>query len=176
MAAETVLPPPLPPPPAGAPPINFSNPVAVRVAVLCGSLSALLNALPFISLGCCLWITGAGFLSVVLYGRRTGLPLSTSDGARLGWLTGLLTFAIGLVLTSVNFVLVRSGGDFREMVRRSMERVSAQDEVARQVADFLTTPAGLAIFLMSYVVLGFVMFVSLAVAGGAMGAKVLEKD
>src|SRR5262245_38576538 len=47
-----------------APPINFGNPVAIRVALLCASLSALLNAVPVVGWGCCLWMAGAGFLAV----------------------------------------------------------------------------------------------------------------
>ncbi len=159
-----------------SPPINFSNPVAVRVAVLCASMSALLNFLPLISLGCCLWITGAGFFSAVLYARRTGVLLSSSQGARLGWLTGLLTFVMTLVLTAVNFVMLRSGGGFREALRRSMERISAQDQITQQVLDFLTSPAGLTVFLLGYIVLGFIFIASLCIAGGALGAKVMEKE
>jgi len=159
-----------------SPPINFSNPAAVRVAVLCSALSAFLNFLPLISLGCCLWITGAGFFSAVLYARRTGVLLSTGEGARLGWLTGLLTFVMTLVLTAVNFVVLRSGSGFREALRRSMERVSTQDQVTQRVLDFLSSPAGLTIFLLGYIVLGFIFIASLCIAGGALGAKVMEKE
>src|SRR5688572_28960328 len=84
----------------GRPLINFSNPVVLRVALLCASLSALLNAIPIVSLGCCLWIIGGGFLSTWLYVRRTGTMLSTAEGARLGWITGLLTFVITIFFTA----------------------------------------------------------------------------
>ena len=148
----------------------------MRVALLCASLSALLNFIPLVSFGCCLWISGAGFLASVLYTRRTGLMLSVGDGARLGGITGLLSFVIGLVLTAFTLLAARSGGGVREALRQSMARIPAQDEVTRQMLEFLTSPAGLAIVLLSYVVLGFVMIVSLATAGGALGAKVMEKE
>ncbi len=159
-----------------APPVNFGNPIAVRVALLCASLSALLNVIPFISFGCCLWILGAGFVSTVLYTRRTGFLLSVADGARMGWLTGLLTFVIGLFLTAFSFLLARSAGGIREIIRQSVERMPAQDSVAQQVRDLLASPVGIMIFLLSYIIFGFVMIVSLAVAGGALGAKVMEKE
>lgn len=159
-----------------SPPINFSNPAAVRVAVLCASMSAVLNFLPLISLGCCLWVTGAGFLSAVLYGRRAGVLLSAGEGARLGWLTGLLTFVMTLVLTALNFVVLRSGIGVREALRRSLERVSAQDQVTQQVVDFLSSPAGIAILVLAYIVLAFVFIISLCIAGAALGAKVMEKE
>jgi hypothetical protein len=156
--------------------VGFGNPMAVRVALLCGSLSALLNALPFVSFGCCLWMIGAGFLAVHLYGRRTGLMLEIRQGTRLGGMTGLFGFVITVVLTFVSLALAGATGGLRETLRQSMERISAQDEVTRQVIDFLTSPAGLAISLVLYLMLGFLAMVSLAMAGGALGAKVLERD
>ncbi|MBI3695698.1 MAG: zinc ribbon domain-containing protein [Acidobacteria bacterium] len=171
---------PVPPAPALAPPVlssvSFSNPIAVRVALLCASLSALLNFIPLVSFGCCLWVSGAGFLASVLYIRRTGLMLSVGDGARLGGITGLLTFVIGLVLTAFTLLAARAGGGVREALRQSMERIPAQDAVTRQMVEFLTSSAGLAVVLLSYVVLGLLLIVSLATAGGALGAKVMEKD
>ena len=74
-APELAVPAPAAAPDAG-PGVNFGNPVALRVALLCGSLSALLNAIPFVSFGCCIWITGAGFLAAYLYARRAGVMVN----------------------------------------------------------------------------------------------------
>ena len=157
--------------------LNFANPVALRVALLCGSISALLNAIPFVSLGCCVWITGSGFVAAYLYGRRTGLLVSTSQGARLGWMTGLLTFAISIVFTALNFALMRGAGSgIREAIRQQMEKMPAQDAATKQVIEFFLSPGGLAVFVLFYLVVGFLGMVSLAMAGGALGAKVMEKD
>ncbi len=179
MAAASSEPAPPPAPAAGrvAPQVAFGNPIALRVALLCASLTALLNFIPLVSFGCCLWVLGGGFLSAVLYARRTGLALSVGDGARLGWITGLLTFVISLALTALNFLIARSTMNFREVLRQSIEKMpAAQDQMTRQVTDFLTSPAGLAIFLLSYIVVGFIVIAALAIAGGALGAKVMEKD
>jgi len=156
--------------------IHFGNPVAARVGLLCASLSALLNAIPFLNLGCCLWVIGAGFLSAFLYSRRTGLSLSVSEGARMGWITGLLTFAIGFSLTALSFLAARADGGLRELIRRSAERLPRQDAVTRQMVEFLTSPAGLAIFLITYIATSLLVTLSLAIAGGALGAKVMEKE
>ena len=162
---------------ATAIPINFGNPAALRVALLCASASSLLNTIPVVSLGCCLWIVGAGFLAAYFYSRRTGWSLSVRNGARLGWITGVLTFMITIVLTAINLAIVRgSGSSVREILRQSMEKVSTQDEIARQVINFMTSPVGLAVFLVIYLGLGFAGMVGLAAAGGALGAKVMEKD
>jgi hypothetical protein len=165
----------IPPRPA-TPPVNFGNPIAVRVALMCASLSALFSVIPIVSFGCCLWIIGAGFLSTIFYTRRTGLIVSVGDGMRLGWITGLLTFVIGLVLTALGFLAARSAGGFREIIQQSLARIPAQDAVTQQVRDFLSSPAGLVMFVMTYAIFFFIVIVSLAIAGGALGAKVMEKE
>jgi len=165
-----------PPAPAAPPTINFSNPVAVRVALLCASFTALLNSLPLVNFGCCIWMVGAGFLSAFLYARRTGLALSVGDGARQGGITGLLTFVIGIAFTALIFVLTSSGGGVRDALRQSIEKMPAQDEVSRQLIQFFTAPSGIAIIIMVYLVLGCLVTISLSVAGGALGAKVMEKE
>jgi hypothetical protein len=162
---------------AAEPGIHFGNPVAMRVALLCGSVSALLNAIPIVSFGCCVWITGAGFMATYLYGRRTGLMLGVREGARLGWMTGLLCFAISIVFTALNFALARAAGtNFRDVMQQAMEKMPAQDQSARQILEFFMSPSGLVIFLLTYLVMSFLLMVSLSMAGGAMGAKVMEKD
>lgn len=165
------------PPPAAAAGslINFGNPGAVRVGLLCASLSALLNVIPFLSLGCCLWWLGGGFFSAFLYSRRTGLTLSVGDGARMGWITGLLTFVIGIVLTAFLFLASRGGG-LQEALRQTIEKMPARDAATRQIIEFMNTPVGLAILLVTYIFLGFLVIVALTVAGGALGAKVMEKE
>lgn len=171
--------PPAPQPVEAAPGagIHFGNPVALRVALLCGSLSALLNAIPIVSFGCCVWITGAGFMAAYLYGRRTGLMLQVREGARLGGMTGLLCFVVSIVFTALNFALARAAGtNFRDIMQQAMEKMPAQDPSARQVLEFLMSPAGLVVFLLIYLVMSFLAMVSLSMAGGALGAKVMEKD
>lgn len=168
-AHPAFVPPPLPP-------VGFGNPIAFRVALFSASLSALLTNIPIVALGCCFWIAGAGFLAAVLYSRRTGFLLSVRDGVRLGWITGLLTFAMSLVLTGLRFMVAQRGGGFREAVRRQLEMTPARDEAVRQAIEFLSSPAGIAIFLGLCISLWFAVTVSLAVTGGALGAKVMEKE
>jgi len=171
---------PLPPLPSlvpAPPPVSFGNPVALRVSLLCASLSAMLNSLPLVGLGCCLWMIGAGFLAVYLYGRRTGLMLAVRQGARLGGMTGLLSFMITMVLVALSLAV--EGGaaaGIRQKVQESMSKFSGQDEATRQMIAFLASPTGLAVMMGIYLALGFFAMISLAMAGGALGAKVLERD
>ena len=167
---------------AAAPPaINFGNPIAVRVAVLCAGLSILLNLVlaainPLLRVGCCAWLLGAGFLSVFLYARRTGVMLSVADGARLGWITGLFSFVMEFAFTAIGVFLTRSSGAFRESLRQAIEKMPVQGEAAREAMEALTRPAALAVFLIAALFVEFLVTASLAIAGGALGAKVLEKE
>ena len=158
-----------------APAINFGNPTALRVCLLCASFSALLNSIPVVNFGCCLWLLGAGFGSAVLYSRRMRLALSSGDGARLGGITGLLGFVIGLAFTAVTLLLSR-GGALRDALQQTFERMPAQDQVTRQLIEFFRTPVGLILVLGIYVVLGLIGSAALSAAGGALGARVMEKE
>jgi hypothetical protein len=158
------------------PAINFGNPAALRIALLCASISALLNSIPIVSFGCCLWFLGAGFFSVFLYSRRSGLMLSVGEGARMGWMTGLFNFVLGVVFIALTLVLTRGGG-LHEAFRKSMSRVPATDDATRQVMEFLTeNPVGLSIMVLTYLFLALLVTLSLTIAGGALGAKAMEKD
>jgi hypothetical protein len=91
-----VLPPPVPLPVAFRP-IGFQNGPAVRIALAYGFLSILIlflsgslrSAAPFL-----IWLVVAGFLAVAAYRRRTGQKLSWLSGAHLGWICGIIGFAI----------------------------------------------------------------------------------
>src|SRR5882724_2699045 len=78
----------------GAP--SFHNPVAVRVGLFVASIATFLClALPF---GFVVWLPSAGFTSVYLFRRRTGQSLSVRNGARMGWISGILSFLIITVM------------------------------------------------------------------------------
>src|SRR5689334_21914503 len=83
---------PQPTPRPQAPPLNFRNPVAVRISLLVAvGATLLLNFLPVIN-----WLAG-GFVAVLFYRQRTGNALTVKAGVRLGWITGLLTFALSAI-------------------------------------------------------------------------------
>jgi hypothetical protein len=78
------------PPPA----IDFRNRLALRAAFLAALLANLLTLFPYLFLAAPLWLVGAGFLAVHVYLRRSGQALSVASGARVGWLTGVFSFAM----------------------------------------------------------------------------------
>ena len=84
------------------PPLGFRNPVAVRVAFLAAGVSAVLSTLPVVGLFAIVWWISGGFLAVYLYRRRTGQSLTVRNGARIGWITGVITFAIFSILFALS--------------------------------------------------------------------------
>ena len=107
-APEVAPPPPAvaaPPPPL---PVNFHNPIAVRIAFLVSLVTALLSWLPLLNL--VMW-AGAGFFAVFLYRRRTGYLLTVRAGVQMGWITGVMSFAVTIVFfTATILPTALSGG------------------------------------------------------------------
>src|SRR4051794_8860906 len=97
IVTQPIPPPPLPeaPPSPASLPLNFHNPVAVRVAATVALIATLLSWIP--ALNIILWLA-AGFFAVYLYRRRTGVFLNVRAGVRLGWITGVLMFVITTVI------------------------------------------------------------------------------
>jgi hypothetical protein len=109
---------------------------------------------------------GSGFFAVYLYRARSGKPLSVLSGARLGWITGVFSFLILLVLITITFLALSDPG-FKAAMQKELEKAGKPAEL-----QVLERPAE--------VMLGFAtIFVTLAMmasVGGAMGAKVLGSE
>jgi hypothetical protein len=163
-------PPPPPPPPAEPPPISFRNATAVRVALASGIPMFLVSAIAG-PLALAVPVAG-GFFAVYLYRRRTGEKMTVLAGARLGWISGIIVFAIvTVVLTLVMFML--SQPDFVQSMRDQMAKMSSvsQEELTKRI-DLLRTPSGLALGLLET----FLSYTLLTALGGAVGAKLLNRN
>ena len=94
----------VPPPPIAPVWPSFQHPVALRAGIFAASLATLLCLL--LMIGFMIWLPAAGFLSVYLFSRRTGQLLSLRAGARMGWITGILSFVIITVLFTVSILSI----------------------------------------------------------------------
>jgi hypothetical protein len=186
--AEVELPVPPPPVPvAVAPPaeekptvVSLRNPVAVRTAFAAGAACSMLIIVPMPAVLQLLWqivlLFAGGFFAVYLYNRRTKAQASPRAGAALGWMAGMFCFLIMFVLFTVSVIAMASadGGlqaSFREMIA---QRGNA--EVAQQFNQWLESPAGVGTFLFLILMTTFFMLTLVPAIGGALAAKVLEKD
>jgi hypothetical protein len=166
--------PPPPPPPAIAP-VGFRNRIAVQIAMMTACMAALLCSVFFILSP--VWMPAAGFLAVYLYHRRTGQPLSTGAGARMGWITGAFLFGITALLFTISLVSLANSGGLTADLQQQMRRMPMGDpDAAAQALKMLQNPAVLAtsvIFLLGFL---FAVIMSFCAAGGALGAKILGRN
>ena len=154
---------------------SFHNPVAVRVALFVASFAALLCVLlPF---GCVIWLPSAGFIAVYLYSRRTGQSLSVRSGARMGWIAGIMSFAIFTVVFTVNMVATASQpGGLPGALREALRSRPVPQQQVEDALQVLSTPTGQASVYISALLFSFTVTAVFCTAGGALGAKVLEKE
>ena len=84
----------LPPPPRPQPlPVNFRNPIAVRISLMAAVSAMVLGLLlPFVS-----WLA-AGFFAAYLYCRKTGFRLNVAAGVKIGWITGLILYGFSAIV------------------------------------------------------------------------------
>jgi hypothetical protein len=161
------------PAPAPPPGVSFRNPIAVRASVIAAALATLGGLIPLPGLFHTLWqlvmIVGGGFAAVWFYQRRTGDYLSVRGGLQIGWMTGLFSFLVMMVMLTLVFALFAAVGE-SGMKQLSIE--SGRPEIAEAFQGIISNPAMLIFALVSW----FFAVTMLASAGGALGSKVLEKE
>jgi hypothetical protein len=157
-------------------PITFGNPDALRSAYISALIASLLASVPFLNYLCFIWYPAAGFLSVHNYRKRIGEAPSVRGGAKLGWITGVLTFAISLLLGAIGSLLPGQGASLNDLLRQQIEQMPGQEDVKQQFLEMLQNPMALAAIVLFGLVVSFLMTTAFTVLGGALGARVLKKD
>ena len=156
--------------------------LAWQGALLAGVGAAVLTAIPFVSLGCCLWMLGAGALSVALYQRRApGTMITPGMGMRLGALAGVFAFVVNALVTTASFVFRSSRADFRRTLQEEMSKKIASNpdpkvqEMMQRMLEWPSTPQGVATLIVLVLIVMFVMFILFTAAGGALGASMFGR-
>jgi MFS family permease len=147
----------------------------LRAAIAAGVIAGLLSMLP---LGFILGSPLGGFLSVLLYRRRSwSADPSRSAGFRLGALSGLFGFLIFAVLASMQVLLLHGGNEVREAMIEAVRRQQARnpDPQARQMLDYFLTPHGLMTMVIVGLILMGILFVLLSGVGGSFSATLLRR-
>ena len=155
----------MPPRPAAPPAVGFGNPIALRVAALMSLGTMFVEMIPIVNLLFIVWGVAGGWCAVLLYRRLTGFALDIRAGARLGSITGVLTFASLLVISVLTLTV---GGESQQDIFKQLR----QDP---QTAQILNEPVALAaVFLIALVVI-FAIMVGTCAAGGALGARYVNR-
>jgi len=152
-------------------PLNFRNPVALRIGLLAAGLVCMLIMIPGVNYASVVWLVGAGFFSVWVYKRRTGQRLSVRSGARMGWITGVLSFILISVLFGLCILAIQQAGGL-SVLRQRLHDLSIQQNAADEALKMLQNPYEI---VRSLIVMFFVMTLT-CTAGGALGGKLLGKD
>jgi hypothetical protein len=142
-------------------PIGWSNPVAMRVAIMMSLAITMVSLMPYLILLSFFWWIAAGWGAVWFYRRLTGVELSVSSGARLGFLTGFFTF-VGLALL---IALMLSSSGLRDEAVRQMATQHPD------YAEALKNPGTLWSAMLMASPLLFALVSGICAAGGALGAK-----
>ena len=140
-------------------PIGFGNPVALRVAFIMSLSIMLLEMIPGLNFLFLAWWLGAGWVGVLLYKRQTGMVLSVRAGAKLGSITGVLTFMGMTLITSLT--MVAAG-------KQVLDQMVQQNPEMKQVVD---DPAMLGSVFFIVLVMIFCLVVGVCAAGGALAAR-----
>ena len=170
------VPPPAAPAAAGPQPpaLTFHNLVAVRIAFVVAPVAFLLLGLPALSV--LLWVA-AGFLAVCFQRRRTGVLLNVRAGVRLGWITGVLMFAITTVIFTLTVVpAVANGGVALLRQQLQVQLKNPTDPGVQEALRMLETAPGMATILVVMLFMLFVFITLLSMAGGALGAKFVSRN
>jgi hypothetical protein len=153
------------------PALNFHNLVAVRIAFVIAPVAFLLSWIPALNL--VLWIA-AGFLAVFFHRRRTGDLLNVRAGVRLGWITGVIMFAITTVIFTLTVVPLAANGGIANLFRQQLKNPS--DPNVQEALHMLETAPGMATVLLVMLFMLFVFITLLSMAGGALGAKFVSRN
>ncbi len=147
-------------------PVSFSNPMRLRVSFLMSLAIIPVEMAPVLNSSSMLWWLAAGWCAVLLYRKLTGLALSVGAGARLGSITGVLTFVSMAVVFSISVAM--GGKEFFDQMDQVAKQVARQNpDAAQLVQDPLT------IFFMLLIVLAIMgaAVIGVCAAGGALGAR-----
>jgi hypothetical protein len=158
--------PPLPPAAPAQLPLNFHNPIAVRIALLVAITATVLSLfLPLVP-----WIA-AGFFADFFYRRRTGSLLNVTAGVRMGWITGIIMFALTAIGFTAQQLPVALSGRLATAFQEQIKNFPGQDpKMVEQMVHFFQTGPGIAaMFALSLVGL-FLFITGSSIAGGALGA------
>ena len=163
--------------PAAPPEITFHNRLAVRI----GFLAALMAVLPFMLLLPVPFLPSlvaflTGFLAVFIYSRLTGQSLSIRSGARMGWITGIFAFTFATAFFTITIVAISSQGRIADFFREHQDQLHLRADQLSAMTKLLEDPAGLVGLILVTLLMLFILLTALPMLGGALGAKVLDKE
>jgi hypothetical protein len=166
-AVVTDVPPPSAPPRPEPLPLNFHNPIAVRIALVAAVSATVLSLLlPIVN-----WLA-AGFFAVFFYCRKTGFRMDVGAGVKIGWITGLIAYGFYAIVFTVEQLPDALSGHLGKTILEQMKNSAFQDPATlKQMTQVVQSDPGMVIlFLLGAL---FIFVTCLSMVGGALGAKIV---
>ncbi len=151
--------------------LSFRNPTALRVGLLAAALLCVLMMIPGVNYAAVVWWLGAGYFSVWIYKRRTGQRLNVRGGARMGWITGVISCALLTLLFAFFMLAIRQMGGL-DAIKDGLKDLAFQQSSVDEALKMLQDPSR----MLRSLIATFIMLTLTCTAGGALGAKLLSKD
>lgn len=155
--------------------INFHNRHARRAALLAAPAATFVLTIPLPGILGMIWqflvLMGSGLLTYTLYTRWSGETLSLQNGARLGWLTGILTFVIFLIMATLLITFLILNPEVFTQAMQQMQSMGMQDASLEPLKSFQSNPQNFAGALLVGLPFFFVLFTLPAGLGGALAAR-----
>ncbi len=147
----------------------------LRAAIYAGAIGSLISTLPFAFL---VGLPLAGVLAVRFYRRGPFFrEVPPRAGFRLGALSGVLAFAMLVVVRTVSVAASGGGRDFRQGLVEAVHRAQATnpDPQVQQVFQFFLTQQGLTVLMVLSLVFTGVAFLLMAGLGGLVSASISRR-
>lgn len=93
----------------------------------------------------------------------------------MGWITGIFCFVISTVLFTIGVVGIAAEKGLSQ-VFTEMANQTGSPELAAQFQQIFASPASVATVVLIILVALFIFLTAIPAVGGALGAKVLEKE
>lgn len=145
-------------------------------ALIAGGIAGALSAIPLINFAnclCCLWVVAAGALGVYLLKKNTTGPISKSDGALVGAVTGLVA------AVAKTIVAIPLRGFDMAISRRFLDRLAelAPSEMPAGWDKWLDQGAGplTPAFLILGLFLTSIIFAAFGALGGVIGTALFSR-
>lgn len=156
--------------------VSFSSPLAVRVGFLTASLVqlvvmliAMVHAVPLLPLV----LAAGGAYAVVLFCRRSGRTLSITEGARMGWISGVFGFVISTVLSTAG--LVASGRGIVNLLEENLKTARLDSDTTAKAMELIRDPQILVVFIVLMLLFNFLLVAVVSSLGGALGARLTRR-
>jgi ribosomal protein L40E len=153
--------------------------LAKRKVLTIGIVAGLIAfVLPLNGFGAVFWTALGSFIAVRQYSLTPGTSLTSGLGARLGALAGTAAFLTWTALFALALAAFHQGQQLHEVVTKSMQETATRypSPQTTQVMDFISSPAGFALFITFSVVIYLVLSVACGALAGALSGTLFGKD